>query len=253
MKEISDVDLMDAEATYEQALLVRNASDQARRLSRQRLANVLGRPDVLPSEVLAPKFKAAVTPEEVSVWVERALQQSPEIQAAQAQYAAAQQALTAARNSGGPTLEAEGQVAAYSRKIGSREPWQAALIFNLPLQDGGAEEANVAKARAQQLRTQAELEAVRLEVREQVLALWLELQRLRGQLRANQQYSDFRELYLDRSRAEYELEMRTDLGDAMVQASDARLRHLQYQRDALIAQAKLELLLGEPLTTPAGG
>jgi len=253
LQEISDVDLLDAEATYEQALLVRNASDQARRLTRQRLANVLGRPQVLPSEVLPPEFEAAPIPEDVSTWVERALQQSPEIQAAQAQYVAAQQALAAARNSGGPTLEAEGQVATYSRKIGSREPWQAALIFNLPLHDGGAEDANVAKARAQQLRAQAELETVRLEVREQVLALWLELQRLRGQLRANQQYSDFRELYLDRSRAEYELEMRTDLGDAMVQASDARLRHLQYQRDALIAQAKLELLLGEPLTTPAGG
>jgi outer membrane protein TolC len=253
LKEISDVDLMDAEATYEQALLVRNAADQARRLSRQRLANVLGRPDVLPSELLAPKFQAAAIPEEVTPWLERALQHSPEIQAAQAQLNAAQQALAAARNSGGPTLEAEGQVASYSRKIGSREPWQAALIFNLPLHDGGIEDASVAKARAEQLRAQAQLESIQLEVREQVVALWLELQRLRGQLRANKQYSDFRELYLDRSRAEYELEMRTDLGDAMVQASDARLRHLQYQRDVLVAQAQLELLLGESLDGQAGG
>ncbi len=252
LKEISDVDLMEAEATYESALLVRNASDQARRLSRQRLASVLGRPDVLPSEVLAPKFQAAAIPEEVTPWLERALQHSPEIQAAQAQLSAAQQALAAARNLDGPTLEAEGQVATYSRKIGSREPWQAALIFNLPLHDGGAADAGVAKARAGQLRAQAQLESTRLEVREQVVALWLELQRLRGQFRANKQYSDFRELYLDRSRAEYELEMRTDLGDAMVQASDARLRHLQYQRDVLVTQAKLELLLGESLGAQAG-
>ncbi len=249
LKEISDVDLMAAEKKYMDSLLQRTRADQARRISRQRLAIVLGRPDRLPFDLAAPKVNVRAIPEDVDAWVDQALLQSPEIQAAVAQLRAAQQALAAARASGGPTLDAEGQLASHSRKIGSREPWTASLILNIPLQDGGAEDAAIAKAQAEQMRAEAGLEAIRLHVREQVVELWLELQQLRTRLRANTQYSDYRELYLDRSRAEYELEMKTDLGDAMVQASDARLRHLQYQRDLILAQARLELLLGETLAT----
>lgn len=56
--------------------------------------------------------------------------------------------------------------------------------------------------------------------------------------------ADYRDLYLDRSRALYELDIKTDLGDTMTQTSAARLRGAA-TRDALaLAWAQVDALLG---------
>jgi len=52
-------------------------------------------------------------------------------------------------------------------------------------------------------------------------------------------------MYLDKSRAEYELEFSTDLGDAMVQFSDSRMKVFQVYFEIEMAWLKLTKLLGE--------
>ena len=50
---------------------------------------------------------------------------------------------------------------------------------------------------------------------------------------------------LDRSRAEYELEFNTDLGDSMVQFSDSRMKAYQARFALEMAWLKLQQLLGQ--------
>ena len=58
---------------------------------------------------------------------------------------------------------------------------------------------------------------------------------------------NYRDLYLDRSRALYELEVRTDLGDAMSQISDVRLRRARIMFDWAMNEAKLRAMTGSLL------
>jgi hypothetical protein len=83
-----------------------------------------------------------------------------------------------------------------------------------------------------------------LALRETVTELWLELQNLRVRLDALGVLGDYRELYLDRSRALYEMEVRTDLGDAMVATSAVRYRRAEAVFDMLMAEARLAALTG---------
>ena len=64
---------------------------------------------------------------------------------------------------------------------------------------------------------------------------------------------DYRELYLDRSRALYEMEVRTDLGDAMVQMSAVRLDRARAVFDWMLTRAQLAALSGGLIDAEAKG
>ena len=96
---------------------------------------------------------------------------------------------------------------------------------------------------------QAELADAEEQVRQQVLELWLRLDALRIQREEMTTASEYRELYLDRSRALYELEVKTDLGDAMVRLTETERDVLKTEFEIALAWEQLDLLLGR---SPAG-
>ena len=55
---------------------------------------------------------------------------------------------------------------------------------------------------------------------------------------------DYRELYLDRSRALYELEVKTDLGDAMTEITAVNLDRARAEFAWLMTLAELDALRG---------
>ena len=56
--------------------------------------------------------------------------------------------------------------------------------------------------------------------------------------------TDYREIYLDRSRALYELEVSTDLGDAMVRVTETEREKLATDYAIVLAWEKMDLLTG---------
>ena len=102
----------------------------------------------------------------------------------------------------------------------------------------------MAKARADLQARRAELQATELKVRQAVLENRLALEDLKARMTQVKTLGDYRELYLDRSRALYELEVHTDLGDAMVQMSVVRLERAKVEFDWRLARARLAALTG---------
>jgi Fur family zinc uptake transcriptional regulator len=86
--------------------------------------------------------------------------------------------------------------------------------------------------------------------RQQVLEIWMELDRLGTQREALQVTSDYRDLYLDRSRTLYDMDMQTDLGDSMTQIADIQWQKARNRFDILLAQARLKALAGSLLKDP---
>jgi hypothetical protein len=58
-------------------------------------------------------------------------------------------------------------------------------------------------------------------------------------------YNDYSELYLDEKRALYEMEVKSTLGNAMVQISDAQYGVAKSQYETLLTWAKIDVLVGE--------
>ncbi len=244
----SDIAVAELDSAYQQARLQLNLSETRQRATRARLANVLGRPGMLSSELRTPAldYHQRQLPEYEKL-LSQAMTTSPLLKALQAELTATQQRLNASRASGRPRLDAELEASEYSRELGSSDSWRAGINLSVPLYTGGRVDAMAAQQQAELYRIQATLEQARYDLRQQVLEQWLELQTLKlRRERANSQ-SDFRELYLDQSRANYEMEFKSDLGDAMVRLSEAQLDLAKNSFDFAIAWEQLALLVGGPI------
>lgn len=235
--QVSDIDLLQQEASYQQSRRQRAVSETRQRATREALAIMLGRPGLPPSNLDTPE--ALVLPvqplPEYAELLAKALRNNPLLRALQAQVAASRERVAGARAGGRPTLFGEAEASAYSRELGSNDPLRLGVVLQVPLYSSGAVDAAAGQEQARLYRSQAELLAAENEVRQTVLQLWQELALLRIQQEEALAQMQYRELYLDRSRANYEMEVSTDLGDAMVRLSEAQLAQ---------ARARFQLALG---------
>lgn len=252
--QISQSELLKLEADFQDIRERRNASLQRMRSARQKLAHALNRPGWLPSELVPPALEdnARTLPEYDSLlaWV---MQRNPRLVAMQAQLAAADARLAAIRAERNPVLDAEVVGGGYSRESSTRDDVSVGLVFNVPLYQGGRVDARVARELALKERSLAELEKLRLDLTDALLDTLQEIEWLRGsgRLAADKQI-EYRDWALERARAEYELELKTNLGTSMAETQVAQLRRRQVEYRLALALARLEALSGGSLPPVKG-
>jgi outer membrane protein TolC len=248
---VSEIEVLRLQAEYEVIRQQRQLAEQRQRLSRSILAEAMGYPGQLSSELEKPQIDGQrKLPQDLDALVARALQYSLEARAANANTRAAQAAIAIAEAEGGPSLDLELEVSTYQRETSTRDDWRAGLYLEIPLYSSNSP-ARINLATAQYRQALASQQQLESHLRLEVLRLWQQLQQLQLEIAGRNIEQDYRDRYLDRSRAEYELEFKTDLGDSMVlysRSSGERLRalyafELAYQRlAALVGTDFLETL-----------
>ena len=252
--QISQPELLKLEADYQNSRERREASLQRMRSTRQKLAHAMYRPGNLQTELAEPALPGNVQPvaeyESLLPWV---LEKNPRVQSLQSQVAAADARVAAVRAERNPVLDAEVVGADYSRTSNTRDNVGAGLVFMIPLYQGGRVDARIARELAQRERSAAELEKLKLELADTLLGTLQEIEWLRssGRVAADRQI-DYRDWALERARAEYELELKTNLGNSMAETQVAALRRKQVDYQLALALARLEAMSGGNLP-PVGG
>lgn len=246
LAQISDVQILEAENQYLDIFHQRSLSEMNQRHTRAVLAELLNRPTQLPSNLQMPDTEGlnASLPEYARV-LDKVMQYNPLIKLTESQLEAAEQRVIAESQQLKPRLDAELEVSEYARLQGSSDEWRAQLSLVIPLYENASIKSNVARARADKLKKQAELLSIKSDIRKQTLQLWQTvelLSRRRDQLKTSQ---DFRELNLDRSRALYELEVATDLGNSMVAISEIQYKQAKNDFELALAWMQLRALVGD--------
>lgn len=109
-------------------------------------------------------------------------------------------------------------------------------------------DARIALEQAQRDRLRARLAQTRLDLSEQLLDTLNEIEWLRTAARpAAATQAAYRDLALERARAEYEMELKTNLGFAMADTQAAAIRRQQVEFRLALALERLQALVGEPL------
>ncbi len=248
--DLSDIELARLNSVYQAVRAKEHASEARQRATRALLAEALNRPGQLPDNLVRPDLNKDIERKlpDVDRLTRDALLADPALAGLRERLEGARKAVAAARAGSYPTLSAEASANAYRRKFGSRDPWVAGLVLNVPLSTGGSVDAAVAKRQAEMHGLEAKYASAEAQVRQRVLTLWQRLQVLKAQKASVDAAADYRDLYLDRSRALYDLEVTTDLGDAMVEYSDVRLRRARNEFELALAWARLDAVLGrEPM------
>lgn len=253
--EVSELKVLKYQEDYQRARRQRYASDVRRRATRARLANLLNHPGMLPSSLAVPSLPQLRRKlPQVEQLQKEAVQNNPALQSLRAQIEAAQARVEAARAGSYPVIDGEVEAATYNRELGSSDRYRAGIVFRVPLFSSGAVSAAVARQQAALWRVQAELAKKRMAVRQAVLDAWQRVYVLHAQREAARVNSDYRDLYLDRSRAMYQLDLKTDLGDSMVQLTAAQLYTAQTRYQLALTLARINALTGQPVwSKPRGG
>lgn len=248
VKKMSELDLLALEATYQRTVVRRTEAENQQRVTRAALAELLGYPNSLPEECVMPVAVKGKKRDlsDIKTLQNQALANNKEVQALNFQLQAAESRLAAAQAMDMPRIDALGRVGWHSQVAHAYEGrWRYDLALTLPLVDGGLKAAEVDKAKADLMRVRAQKLAVERQLRQSVLETALTLDALKGRQTQVKVAGDYAERVLDRSRTEYQFERKTDLGDAMVQATKAELEAILLARDTALLTERLTILLGE--------
>ena len=241
-----DVDVLKLETEYQKIRRLRFHSEAMQRQTRARLAAVLNHPGQLPLTLAQPDLKILQQKlPEVELLQQQALKNNLGLRVLRQKFQASQQHLNAARNAYAPDLKGKMEAHSYSREIGSSDAWRAGITLNVPLYSGGRSNAVVAQAKADEYQLQAKLKEQEYNVAQAVLETWLKIDTLRIQREEMQTLASYQEIALDQSRALYELEIKADLGKAMVRVSEAEYQVKQTDFEMAIAWESLKLLTGQ--------
>lgn len=248
----SKVEVAELEARFQDLRVKRNETQNRQRLTRALLAETMNQPGQLTSELADPALdsnnRALPDYEELIKLIER----NPKLKANQQLLEASRQRLESVRADKNPSLDLELEASDYAnRKLSGRDELRAGVVLSWPLYQGNRVSSQLAREQAQFQKLQAETEKYKRGLMSAVLTAWSEVEQLQKTERnAAKIQADYRDLALERSRALYEMELRTTLGETMATTADAKLRQRSVEYKLALALAKLEALLGQPLPAP---
>ncbi|MEQ1668191.1 MAG: TolC family protein [Sulfuriferula sp.] len=247
--QLSRVDVATLEARYQDIREKRNASLARQRATRSALANAMNQTGVLASDVAEPALVTNDAPvPEYEDLLPVLFAHNTTWLAQQAALTAAQQRLASLRHETSPSLDAEVEAGEYSRNASTRNNVSAGLVLTWPVYQGRRVDARIAKEQALFQKLQATSAGLNMRLSQTLLDTLLDITQLRNSARpAATQQINYRDIALDRSRAEYELELKTNLGDSMAQTMTAQLRARNVEYQLALAWARLSALLGTPV------
>jgi outer membrane protein TolC len=247
----SDLEVLEQEQHYQNVRYLRADSLNKQRRTRALLAEALNRPGQLPNELAKPDLD--VLKRELPEYEDllgKAMANNYRLKMLYAKLEAAKQGVEVARATDSPKLNGVVEAYGYTREYGMADKFRAGVKIEVPLYNGEKNDSEIATARAELYKLQAQVQQAESEIRQAVLDTWLELDSLRikrDHVNAIQQY---REMDLDYRRTLYEMEVKADLGKGMAYISEAEflVREAEYKMAA--AWIKLDILTGQ-LNMPA--
>jgi outer membrane protein TolC len=253
--QLSNVELAELENRYEELRAKRNDTLRRAREKRSLLAAAMNRAGELPADLADPDLKHYERPLPSFDALHAAmLDANPRLLAQRQLLAASSQRLAALRAENRPSLEFEAEAAAYDRNSISRDELLAGLNLVWPLYQGMRVDSRVAREQAQFQLLQAQYDRMLLDLRQLLSDTREEIELiLNSERRAAEKNQAYRDWMLERSRAEYELELKTNLGTSMAETQVAKLRRRAADYRLALAWERLATLLGTSVETLPGG
>jgi outer membrane protein TolC len=241
--------LTELELRYQEARSRRNDTRRSLREKRMQLGLAMNRPGMVLEDLADPSLAGNDRKlPEFDALLAHTLAHNPRLKALDQMLAAAQKGRDAVRADYRPSVEFETDAATWSRPSSTRDDVRAGLNFVLPIWQGAQQDASLAREQARITEVQAQHEKLTMELRQDLLSVYEEIPYLQDSARQSAKTNaQYRDLALEKARAEYELELTTNLGTSMAETQVAKIRRRAVEYRLALAWARLEALLGTPL------
>lgn len=241
-------ELNELENRYMDARTLRDDGRRKLREKRMQLGTAMNRPGIVQEELVDPRLPGNDRPlPEFETLLAQVMERNPRLLAQRQLLAAATSRLGVVRADYRPSLEFEAEAATWDRPSTTRDDLRAGFNLVWPIWQGGRADARIGKEQARFQESQALHDKLVADLRQAVLEAREEIQHLRERERRRVEVNAaYRDMALEKARAEYELELKTNLGNSMAETQVARLRQRAVEYRLALAWARLEALLGGP-------
>jgi len=242
--EVNEVDYLKLETVNQEARNLRFRAQQKQKATRTKLANLLGIPDMPPNDIVKPRVDIPEKLEQRTLeelWIE-AKNNNHDILLKKQDIIIENDKIQATLNEYNPTLS--GNVRGYwtNNDTSTSHPLSTGLSLNIPLHQGNKTQSKVNLIKANIEKIEADIKVIETEL----LNSLIDLQEKQAQLFYDYQEwkskENYREVYLDKSRAKYELEIASDLGDAMTESSKVKLEKTKIELEWDLVKRKIQFL-----------
>ena len=124
------------------------------------------------------------------------------------------------------------------------------MFLEIPLLNGKLKRIDQRQANIKLMQAELTLMKAQSALRDELFSLVTLLLVNSAQKQAANAQEYYRDLYMDRSRTLYEMEVQTDLGDAQAKLLEAGWQNMRVEFNAAVAWAKIDILLAEPFENP---
>lgn len=245
----AEVDVLDLETIYREQFVIRQEASYDRLNSRRNLGMELGFTDYVPRDLESPDLSAYVEREvpELDQLLADILANNYEMRLAQLKLDKAILAAQVSDSKYQPQLDAVLEATQWEQPTGSRNSASIGLRFKVPLAAGELRKRDRRMSQIAIERARAKLVETEYSIRKRAFDLWKALTLNHVNLNAAEVRLNFRDQYMDRARTLYELEERSDLGDAQAELLRALLENSRVQFNLTLTWSEIDALTGKPI------
>ncbi|RUA04195.1 MAG: hypothetical protein DSY43_06880 [Gammaproteobacteria bacterium] len=244
----SEVELLQKQASTQLDVSQRIKIEAQQILKRAELADILGvsyenRPDDLVKPELKHYFNKPITA--LDVLRKNAFKNNTVLQIMQQNLSSLKHQFSRHKGDYGVIIKSNVRIGeqAYLRdKYGNL---RYGVNLTMPFGTNNVKQQTIAKLNLKIKQIKIEIEQFKRTLSSQVFALWIKLNELKQIHKSLTTELEYRDLYLERARAKYELELASDIGEALTQFTNTEYKLSKNQFDFVIAFEKLALLTGE--------
>ena len=250
---ISETDILRAENIYREMQIKKTKSEKQQRATRQQLALSLNRPTDLPTELVEPNIQNKLKkPPDLKTLFDLAIISNPYILSLKNKINTAKADLDAEYARRRPILQGELVLNEYTRDLPGRSNVRLGLKLKIPLYQGGKINASIKNASSKLSIYKSYLLQAQYTLRQKCLDLIQQLETLHINRVTAQQRLTYRDLHLDKQRALYEMEIQSNLGNAMTKMTEAQWQATKVDFDIALTWARINALLGKSPVTRKG-
>ncbi len=244
----SEVELLEKQAITQLDVSKRVKVEAEQILKRAKLADILGiNYEDRPDDLIKPKLKHYFSKPFASLDELRknAFKNNTTLQIMHRDLSSIKHQINSHKNDYGVVIKGNirmGEQAYLREKNGKL---RLGINLTMPLGNDNTRQQAIAKLGIQATQIELDIKQFKQNLSSRVLTLWLTLNELKQIQKSLTTELDYRDLYLERASAHYEMELESDIGDALTQFTNTEYKLAKNQFDFVITFEKLALLTGE--------
>ena len=252
----ADVDVSAQESIYQKNFVKRQQAGLRQQETRRILAASMSKDPqdpYIPRDLTMPDLSSYLDRElpEYEILLDSVLTSNPLLAAADQQVESAKSNAKAESYALRPSLDAIIEANEWEQKVGTRDDLTISLQLKMPLAFKSQRDRIQRANRIAIDEAMLERKELELEIRALVFDLWQQLSILKVEAQASEVTVRYRDLYMDKSRSLYELEVRSDLGDAQAELLAAIAESTRIELQTALTWTQIDVLMGKEVVIDA--